>query len=447
MSIRGFSFLLLMVTFGPAHHAEAQLTFGSYGRVGVGAQPNGQGAQVVRFTRYGPRIQEQPYAEVDFTYRGEGAEALPYETRLTLSLGESLFHADGNFESSVAVRNLYLEWRDIMARGLSVWAGSRMYRGDDVYLLDFWPLDEQNTLGAGLAYTHGRHEMRLHLGVHRLDAPFQVQTIEAPDLSFGTRPVTYMERQRGIVTLKHTFHLNWGESSGLKWVTYGELHGLPRGVYRESDLDTLDLPSDWGHLLGAELSLYDRVRPNRLNLFFKYATGLATVDELEVPTQATLSERTTGSRTFLAGVSGNYETRHWGLLVGGYARYGIDSDDVIYDFDDRWEVVGALRPTWFASEHFHLLTEASIQWLRPNGVSPVTQTHDMPMAVQVAAMPTLAAGRGNDSRPHLRLVFASTFQNDDARALFAPEDPRAQRNRHDYAGLSAEWWFNSSRYP
>ena len=28
---------------------------------------------------------------------------------------------------------------------MGIWAGSRMYRGDDIYLLDFWPLDNLNT--------------------------------------------------------------------------------------------------------------------------------------------------------------------------------------------------------------------------------------------------------------------------------------------------------------
>ena len=46
-----------------------------------------------------------------------------------------------------------------------------MYRGDDVYLLDFWPLDEQNTLGAGITYEQGDHQTRFHLGVHRLNDP------------------------------------------------------------------------------------------------------------------------------------------------------------------------------------------------------------------------------------------------------------------------------------
>ena len=191
-----------------------------------------------------------------------------------------------------------------------------MYRGDDVYLLDFWPLDEQNTLGAGITYEQGDHQTRFHLGVHRLNDPFQIQTIEVPDLEFGTRDVAYMERQRGIITLRHQALMNLDSSTGMKWVVYSEGHGLPSGTYREDDLDIQNLPSDWGFLIGGELSLYSKRQPNFINLFVKYATGLATVDELEIPTKASLMEKTAGSHEYLIGTSANYESADWGTPLG-----------------------------------------------------------------------------------------------------------------------------------
>lgn len=439
----GAVLLIALIQFLPLN-AQAELVFGSYGRVGVGSNLDGRSGQTIRVTRHGPRVEERPYAEVDFAYHQR--EGTPFETRLTLGLGESLFHSNGDFDSSIAIRNLYLEWQDIFVDGLHIWAGSRMYRGDDIYLLDFWPLDEQNTLGAGVTYEKDGHQTRVHLGVHRLNDPFQIQTIEVPDLEFGTRDVAFMERQRGILTARHQALVDLDSQYGMKWVVYSEGHALPKGTYREDDLDILNLPSDWGLLVGGELSLYQKNRANYLNLFLKYATGLATVDELEIPTKASLMEKTAGSHEYLVGTSANYEAGDWGLLWGSYARYFVDADDNIYDYDDRFEFATALRPTYFVNENFHLLTEASVQVLRPNGISPVTQEHDIPMAFQFAIMPTLAASKGSYARPHLRFIVATTFQNDDARALFAEEDPRSQYNRHDYVGLLAEWWFNSSRY-
>ena len=44
--------------------------------------------------------------------------------------------------------------RNLYAQGtydnITMWAGSRMYRGDDIYLLNWWPLDNQNTVGGGI---------------------------------------------------------------------------------------------------------------------------------------------------------------------------------------------------------------------------------------------------------------------------------------------------------
>ena len=424
--------------------SHADLIFGSYGRVGVGTNLDGRSGQTIEVTRHGPRIEERPYAEIDFAYHSRSSAE--FETHLTLGLGESLFHSDGTFDSSIAVRNLYLEWKDFGRQGLDIWAGSRMYRGDDIYLLDFWPLDEQNTLGAGVTYARNGHETRVHIGVHRLNDPFQIQTIQVPDLEYGTRDVAFMERQRGIATLRHQALHDVSDTVGFKWVAYTEAHGLPKGVFREDDLDTINLPSDWGILAGAELSVFKKDSSNYFNIFLKYATGLATVDELEVPTKASLQERTAGSHEYLVGTSANYERGDWAILLGSYARYYLDADDNVYDFDDRFEVATAIRPTYYLSDNVHLLTEASLQVLRPNGISPVTQEHDVPMAFQVAFMPTLAAAKGSYARPHLRLIVATTFQNDDAKALFAEEDPRSQHSRHDYVGLLAEWWFNSSRY-
>ena len=61
-----------------------------------------------------------------------------------------LFHFTGNFSQNFAIRNAYAEVENLGISGLSLWAGSRMYRGDDIYLLNFWPLDNLNTIGGGV---------------------------------------------------------------------------------------------------------------------------------------------------------------------------------------------------------------------------------------------------------------------------------------------------------
>lgn len=69
----------------------------------------------------------------------------------TFALFGPYAHYDGDFvDQSMAVRNLYVRMANLSQTldGLSLWAGSRMYRGDDIYLLEWWPLDELNTVGS-----------------------------------------------------------------------------------------------------------------------------------------------------------------------------------------------------------------------------------------------------------------------------------------------------------
>ena len=63
----GALLLLALIQFIPLT-SQAELVFGSYGRVGVGSNLDGRSGQTIRITRHGPRVEERPYAEVDFAY-------------------------------------------------------------------------------------------------------------------------------------------------------------------------------------------------------------------------------------------------------------------------------------------------------------------------------------------------------------------------------------------
>ena len=70
------------------------------------------------------------------------------------------------------------------------WVGSRMYRGDDIYLFDYWPLDDLNTVGGGVLYHRdlglgNTVEFAAHGGENRLDHPFQFQETEVAESGAG----------------------------------------------------------------------------------------------------------------------------------------------------------------------------------------------------------------------------------------------------------------------
>ena len=135
--------LLLIAPSIYGKQSQEGFEFGSYGRVVAGNQSQGNPTEAIQVVSHGPRLLESSYAELDFSYSQRAAPTSPlFRTQLTLGLGEGLFHVSGNFDADIAIRNLYLEATQLDIEGLSVWVGSRMYRGDDIYLLDFWPLDE-----------------------------------------------------------------------------------------------------------------------------------------------------------------------------------------------------------------------------------------------------------------------------------------------------------------
>jgi len=422
--------------------------FGSYGRVPFASDLEGGTGRPVGVIAHPPRLLEAPYAEVDFAYRHVvRSTGTSFHTQLTLALGERLFHFSGDFAADIAVRNLYLEVRDLLAPGLSLWAGSRMYRGDDIYLLDFWPLDEQNTVGGGVGYAFGDTRLGLHLGVNRLDDRYQTQVVLVPGEETGTRDVLFLDRQRTVVSLRGEHHFRLPEPHRLKAVLYAESHSLPAGTYRTEDDREERLPSDNGWLLGAELSLYGDGPSNHANLFVRYGQGLAIYDELGVPFGLDRDKKAAGAREVLLGAALNREFGDVaGLLFGGYARYFVDADPNVYDRDDAWELGLAVRPAWYLTEHVHLDGEVNLQYLRPNGFAPGRTGLETPLVAQLALMPTVSLGRGAYSRPQLRLIYALSLLNDAALHTYAEEDPLRGRSVRHYLGLSVEWWFHSSRY-
>lgn len=422
--------------------------FGSYGRVGIsGDLREGSRAKALNLVAHGPRLEEPAYLELDLGYRLEREPGqLSFRVLSTVAFLEDLFHYDGKWSAKVALRNLFAEADHVFARGLSVWAGSRMLRGDDIYLLDFWPLDNLNTLGGGAAYRRGTFRVALHVGVSRLDDLFQHQILSVPDPTSGVDEVEVLDRQRTTVSLKVGKELpELLGKVGLKLAAYGELHRLPSGTQRKNELQTEELPSDLGWTAGLQLGLFGLGgESGHLNLWARFAGGLAAYGDLSIPTGLGPDKRSTDAREVLLALSGNWERRWLGLMVGGYLRYFRDGDRVASDVDDGWEYVLVTRPQIFVHRHFHQAFELSYQGRRPSGLDPESGTHLVPGAFKLSVLPTLAWDRGSYARPQLRAIYTLTLLDAGARLLFPREDPRRGVGVHHFVGLQAEWWWRSS---
>ena len=141
--------ILLLASHAPA---APKLSFGSYGRVGIASNERGGQAQSPQLNQFGP----------DWHWRLFGArfpEPNPRSLRTektsiltTLAFDEGLFHYDGQWASNMALRRFQLTVTQLLETDLFVVVGSQWNRGDDVYLLNFWPLDNVNSTGLTLGY-------------------------------------------------------------------------------------------------------------------------------------------------------------------------------------------------------------------------------------------------------------------------------------------------------
>ena len=447
-----------VVTEAPSTH-EGKFEFGSYGRVWAASDMRGGIGRGTNVVAFGPRIvDEGSYAELELRREDKWSEKLRGRVVATLALFPPFFHFTGKATQNIGVRNLY-------AQGtydkFTMWAGSRMYRGDDIYLLNWWPLDNQNTVGGGIGAPIYKSQgegtayetiLQLHAGQQRLDNAYQFQQIPvvAP-FGFGTVDVTKLDRPRTIETAKLTqFVRPGGGSAGFKAILYGELHQLAAGTFKDPLVNNTErgLPSDTGWMLGSQLTYFSGKRDTYASLVMRHARGIAAYDPLSVPGTFALDRTVTGASETQIAISGNYEQEEFSVLAAAYVRFfrdGSPAETSIQKYDEGAVVV---RPNIFLGDHFGVSVEGSYQQRRMATLIPGTDDALNASVAKLGVMPYFSpSGRGSYKRPQIRLLYNASFRDSGTRALYPIEDIFAQRTTEHYFGIGAEWWFNSSSYP
>lgn len=418
--------------------------FGSYGRVLAGTDLRGHTPEQVSVVAHPPRIVEPTYVETDLYYRWFTEKQVALRTVTTLAFGDSLFHYTGEFDAQPALRNLFFE------AGLdswTFWGGSRMYRGDDIYVFDWWPLDDLNTLGGGVSW-HRLQKLRvdLHAGVNRLLDPFQFQEREVSDPDgIGAVTVDQLDRQRivGSLALTHFLDLPGGRNGKIK--LYSEVQGLPRGERLREDATVEELPRDHGLSLGAQLGAWNDAG-SHANLFLRYSKGLTAFDELAAPDGLDDSYAAwPGASEIIFGAGAAWNAGFGHIVGGAYSRRFVDADDSVQDTDDGWEWAVDVRPEVKIGGDFLAGVDLSYQVRLPRGLSPTTLLAADPAVTQIAPMLVYSPlGAGAYDRPQLRLVWRIARLNDAALDQYALDDPRRDHATVHFLGVQAEWWFNSS---
>ncbi len=438
---------------------KGRFDFGSYGRVSVASDLRGGTGRSTNVVSHGPRIDEESYTEFELRREDEWSGGLSTRVVTSLALFAPFFHFSGSLDQRVGVRNLYAQAN---AKQWSLWAGSRMYRGDDIYLLNWWPLDNQNTMGAGGSYRidHGQSDttVAVHAGMQRLDNAFQAQQIQSP-IPFGvtSTAVTVLDRPRTIETLKVT-HVMRGSGGrpvfgnaegGIKFIGYAEAHQLPAGSFRDTTLQQdKPLPSDWGLLVGGQVTYYTGKHDTYASLFVRHARGVAAYDPLAVPSTFAFDRTTQGTAETQVAVAANIELGPVTLPMAAYVRWFRDAGPAatsLYKYD---EGVVVARPHLFFGDHWGVALEGSYQLRRHAFLDTKTGGPLTASIVKGGIIPFFSpAGRGTFKRPQFRLIYNVTSRSDGARSLYPQDDVFASRTVEHFLGAGAEWWFNFSSYP
>jgi maltoporin len=445
----------------PASATNLGFDYGSYGRVGIGSDLRGHTGHGVNVVSFGSRLEKPTYLELNFYYGGTIGEDPSRRWRVIVvpAFAGDLFHFSGKFSQNFALRNAYAEVENLGVHGLRLWAGSRMYRGDDVYLLDFWPLDNLNTVGGGAGYRFNqeRTDLAVHLGMNRLDDLFQYQQVQVPARRFpqggpfySDRPavdqVTTLDRPRLVASFKATQFLRRTDAlPNGKAILYAEFHYLPEGQqqFPSTSQPTIPLKSEIGWVVGGQLGGW--LRPFVFaNAFVRVAGGLGAFGDLGKPYGFDAAQQATSALETTIAFSANYESRYLGVMGGGYFRHFRDANNA--DNTGFNEGALSLRPTVYFTRYLHGAVELSYQARRPLTADQERGTYLLPQVFRASVMPIVAPlGRGTYSRPMVYGIYTASVLSDDAQyTLFDPRDVRAGQGVVHYLGLGAEWWFNSS---
>ena len=425
--------------------------FGSYGRIVAGTDLRGGKPEKLLVGTVGPRVVEDSYLELDMSYGFETPTGIKMRPVVTLAFDGTLFHDTGDFDAHPALRNVFLD--ATLTPKLTAWVGSRMYRGDDIYLFDYWPLDDQNTVGGGLFYRDHALELAGHVGENRLNNGFQFQEIQVANPEQGATTVLQLNRERMVAsgTASYLF-AQPPERMSAKLKLHGEVQGLPSGSRRRDDGTLEALPQDIGYLVGAEVSLFGMAPPTlgyrrHLNLFTRYAKGLAAFDELAPPTSFGPDLETSRASELSFGASGNWDASFGNMMIGAISRRFIDASGQGTNVDEGWEYALDARPLAKIGAGLFAGADVSYQARFPDGLNPTTQRAEDPAIFEVAPMLVYSPmGPSGYDRPQLRAVFRAAHLNQGAIDQYVPDDPRHAHDWVYFVGVQAEWWFNSSTY-
>lgn len=424
-----------------------------YGRMGIAWTPSGQliaGKYMNLGDRraIGGRLEEGDYLEPGLRIhllKGEKEG----DTKVDLVTDVEVWSDDGAILSDLAngavnllhivPEQAYIQAQNLFVKDLTLWAGARLYRKNDIHIADYFYFDNLSSQGVGAFYKG-------------LDAAVLVNTNTSPffqvDLNAGMNPSAtpdIVRRQRTMFVLQYTQPF-----SGKNYIKgLGEFHVVPKSGDANRDAPANVNPRDYGWVLGAKLHL-DLGHDQFNDFSIRYGRGIANGAASGRSTYDTFGDPARdGTYTGAFGVE-VVDHFMWNLgtmaSLNGYATFHYDkgASDIAQAErpgtkpDARSDFAVGIRPVAYLHKNFHLMAEATYQVRKDEG-------RDIGTALKLSLVPTIVpiGEPGFWSRPHIRAIYTFGLYNQGAvEQRMSPylQTVGATSTAH-YFGTRAEWWF------
>ncbi|WNJ19527.1 carbohydrate porin [Pontibacter sp. G13] len=439
-------------------------SMGGYGRIGVNWSFTsgglvGRQLNLLGMGSMGGRTEEQDYLEwvntIHFYPKNRKAgdtTFVDFQLRIAVFSQSAQLFGNQNTVSPgglvFALPEMFVYARGINGTNWDAWIGNRFYRGDDVYLADYFYFDDHSAQGAGVRYRN---------------TTFAAQFIGSADTTTNLPPYFYLNiingapivenRQRVVFVGEQEWPIN--DRHYLKFLA--EYHVIPSGENQFNTLlDTLNFPSDYGFVAGVKHKWnLPTGLPGSFNHFAaRIGTRIANGgDGGSTRTWLTYgapdedSDRYDGAYSFSVT---NHLLLNWredltfnGYFIYRHSRGGADTLGTAESllgtevFNRKDDLAIGLRGTLKITPYFHFHNEIHFS-LRKDG------TQDPASMIKVAFQPTLVPTGNNDywARPELRLVASLAVYNDFAlNNQYSAYLQQAGAQRFGgFLGFRAEWW-------
>ncbi len=465
-----FFFLVFLVLLPEIHGqimyqipTNKRVNVGSYGRVGVdwnfeNGGSIGRRLNLNNMGSIGGRLEEQDYLEVvpNFNWNPKEGDSTQIYAQLRFSFYSTNLTSFGNSTSTslgglaFAIPEIYVEARNIKGSGLSLWAGSRLYRGPDIHIADHFYFNDHSGQGFGVEFKNTRLST---VFVSSTDTTSTLPPYFYLNIKTGT-PSTGL-RQRVVVIGEQDFKINKNNSLTL----LGEIHRMA-DADGDIEIDSIEqkfnFPSDHGFVVGLKHEhKIEKMLPGSFNDFsVRYGTGIANGGDgglsktwLTFGAPDTIAQNFKGAYSLaltdhaVFNFSDKYTLNAYAILT--HSKGAADGNGLSKTFFGRevynrkFDFTVGFRNEHYLTDYFHLLTEVHYSQ-RKDGDNPWASM--LKFSVAPVYVPT--GQRDTWARPHLRAVVSLARYNDYAmESLYSPYLEFTGSKRWGYYfGVKAEWW-------